>query len=688
MKWTTHYSLPALISKGRVIAAGCETVSFDLFDTLLIRRIHDPDLLKPATARYISSLADCSGVQISWPKVQKLRDSIEQRHRQETGRRYEDYEACYPRFMEELLQRIFADQYDEQLLERVTLYELGVENSMLVPRQELVQWLEELHGQGKRIFIISDVYLPAEHLEKLVEHAGILHLVEKVISSADTFLAKASAKAYPLLLEQFGLDYSSWLHIGDNPHSDGLKAAEVGIRALVIRDGREKWRKAVGKRYFNYSGGRPFWKGRVLQQLMLPLEAENTDHDALYVAGYTFLAPVISGFVQQLAEQVQRLGIKKIFFLSREGWLFKQVWEKITPQLYPPEQLPAVEYLYVSRMALAGAGCAYQGLTRANADIAFLPAGNRDFRDVCRIFSLEEEPLESHLLRFKLHVDTPLSPLHEGYRPEDRLAFNELLEDQEFQDAVRKQCRPRNDALQCYLEDVGFYDHDDVALVDIGWLGTIQRFLVDGIRHRSDAPRCHGFLLAATRGIKYPTTPDNYVQGGIYDRYCFDMAGSTIQYCRDLFEEACRAPHPTLNGYRLTSGEGKAGYELVFRCTDDETGRAEQEQDRHYRSLQQGLLEGAQRYGAAAAVLGFSLEELKPWLNYLLVSRMAFPRSVEIDEIRFKHHLDDFQGKHVPKAACRKMQQHLWDRSFTALRWLPGLRLRYFISEIRARLRE
>lgn len=684
MKWTTYYSLSSLIKQGRRLAQSCETVSFDLFDTLLVRRIHNPDLLKPAVARYISSLADCQGISFDWPQVQKLRDVIEQRHRQETGRQFEDYEACYPRFMAELLEQIFGSRYDDKLLERVTAYELAVENSMLVPRRDLVDWLQELHDQGKRIFIISDVYLPADHLEKLVEHAGIVHLVEKVISSADTFLAKASAKAYPLLKEQFNLEYSSWLHVGDNPHSDGLKAAEVGIRALVLRDGREKWRKSIVKRYLNYSGGRPFWKGRALQQLMLPLEAENIDREDLYVAGYTFLAPVISAFVHQVAERTRELGIKKIYFFSREGWLFKQVWEKITPWLYPAEMLPEIEYLYVSRMALAGASCACQGLTRTNADISFLPAGNRDFRDVCRIFNLDVVPLTSHLVRYKLRPDTPLSPQHEGYCPKDREAFNELLEDAEFQEEIRLQCRPKNDALQRYLEDMEFYAQQDVALVDIGWLGTIQRFLYDGIKHRQDAPRCHGFLLAATRGIPYPTTPQNYVQGLIYDRHHFELAGSAVMYCRDLFEEACRAPHPTLNGYKLTD----KGYELIFRQTDDETGRAEQEQDAHYKPLQEGLLDGARRYGAAAAVLGFLPAELKPWLNYILVSRMAFPRTAEIKEIRFKHHLDDFQGKHEPVSISQKLQRHLWDRSSAALRWLPGLRLRYFISEIRARLRE
>ena len=179
MKWTTHYRLSSLIKQGRQLAKSCETVSFDLFDTLLVRRIHDPDLLKPAVARFISFLAQSQGISLGWPQVQKLRDAIERRHRQETGLQFEDYEACYPRFMAELLEQIFSSHYDEKLLERVTEYELSVESSMLVVRQALVDWLHELHGHGKRIFIISDVYLPADHLEKLVEHAGILYLVEK-----------------------------------------------------------------------------------------------------------------------------------------------------------------------------------------------------------------------------------------------------------------------------------------------------------------------------------------------------------------------------------------------------------------------------------------------------------------------------------------------------------------------------
>lgn len=680
----TFYSLKKLIAEGRRKSPAIRVITFDLFDTLLIRRIHDPDLVKLPVARYIACLAEDAGLNWSWNRVQKLRDTIEKSHRRKTGEQFEDREACYPEFMQETLETIFGNQMNEELLARVTDYELAMESTMLVPRKEFVVWLRELKEQGKRIYIISDIYLPASHLEHLAAHAGLMEYAEAVVSSADTFLAKASGRAFPLLQEKYSLDPGSWLHVGDNPISDGLRPAEFGIRTLVLHDSDEKWRKAIVKRYYNYGDGRPFWRGRALQQLMMPLEAENDAHHPLYIEGYNFFAPLIGAFVQQIAERCRELKIPKIFFLSREGWLFKKVWEAIIPTLYPDGRLPDIEYLYVSRMALAGTSCAYQGLTLTNADIAFLPLGNSDFRDVCRIFDLEVEPLLPHLQRHKLAPDTTLSPHHDGYEPRNKLCFNEMLEDEAFQAAIREQTRKSNDALQLYLEDSGFFGSDDVAVVDIGWLGTIQRFLYEAIAHRDDRPRCHGFLFGATRGIPYPTTPDNYIEGLLYDRNRFDLAGSSVLYARDIFEEVCRAPHPTLNRYRLTDN----GYDLEFRRVDDSTGRAEHEQDEQYFPLQAGIIDGARRYGAASALLGYSLPDYKPWLNYLMTSKLAFPKTAEIMELKHRHHLDDFHGGKKPLPQYTKSQQHLWDRKSSALFLSPLLRTRYFLRHIKDRLNE
>lgn len=684
MNVETYYSLEALINAGKRKSHEKEIISFDLFDTLLIRRIHDPDLVKLPVARYIASLASQRGLNWSWQKVQQLRDTIERRQRAETGRDYDDHEACYPRFMTSLLQQIFNDQFEEQLLTMVTSYELSMENSMLVPRHPLTQWLGELAAAGKRIFIISDMYLPASHLKVLVQHAGLLDLVEDVISSADTFLAKASGLAYSMIAEKYSLRTEAWLHIGDNPHSDGMRAAKAGIDALIIHDPREDQRKSVVKRYYNYSDGKPFWRGRLLQQLMAPMEGENIPRPPLYCEGYNFLGPLVGVFVQQIAQLSRRNNITKVFFLSREGWTFKRYWEKIMPTLHPAGGLPEIEYLYVSRMALAGSSCAYQGLTKTNADIAFLPPGNRDFRDVCRIFSLTPETFTPHLHNYGLTAETCLSHIHDGYDPDNRKRFEEMLADPLFQDEVKKQTLPANQAMQRYFEDVGLFDHERVAIVDVGWLGTIQRFLFEAIAHRQDCPKCFGYLFGATRGIPYPDSDKNSLEGVMYDRDRFDLAGSTLFYARDIFEEACRAPYPTLNGYKLRDD----GYELVFRQTDDEIGRAEIEQDSYFAPLQQGIIDSADRFGAAAALLHYSFIDYKPWVNYLLVNKLAFPSAREVVRIRHKHHLDDFHGKKTPKADFNKGLVPLWDRSQLQLRFNPLVRARCFFRHLRERINE
>jgi predicted HAD superfamily hydrolase len=684
MAFTTYYSLQSLIAAGREKAGDKEVVSFDLFDTLLVRRIHDPDLVKLPVARYIADLAGRQGLSWNWRKVQQRRDAIEQRHRAETGRKFVDHEACYPRFMAELLGEIFQSSFDDVLLDKVTGYELAMENRMLVPRQLLVDWITELAQAGKRIFIISDMYMPATHLRQLVRHAGLDELVEEVVSSADTFLAKASGKAYPMMAEKYRLRPAAWLHVGDNPFSDGLRAEEAGIEAMIVRDPGEDQRKSIGKRYYNYSDGRPFWRGRLLQQLMAPLEAENQPRSPLYTEGYNFLGPLIGVFVQQIAKLCREKEITKVFFLSREGWTFQRYWEKALPLLNPAGDLPDTHYLYVSRMALAGASCAYQGLIKTNADIAFLPSGNRDFRDVCRIFGLDPDRFVSHLSAYGLQADTCLSPVHEGYNPENRQNFDALLEDRDFQGEVKRQTRPTNEAMQRYFAEAGLFDHKNVAIVDIGWLGTIQRFLFEAIAHRPDCPTCFGLLFGATRGIPYPESDKNTITGIMYDRNRFDLAASTLYYAQDIFEEACRAPHPTLNGYKLT----EAGFDLEFRQTEDEIGKAEQVQDGYFAPLQQGIIDSAERFGAAAALLGYGFDDLKPWVNYLLVSKLAFPRAKEVASIRHRHHLDDFHGSKKPKADFGKGMVPLWSQCPAQLKFNPLLRIRCFFSHLRRIINE
>ena len=120
------------------------------------------------------SLARNAGHDWDWRQVQEKRDEREKAMRARTGERYADHEACYPQFMAETLQAIFGDSADDALLSRVTDYEIAMENTMLVPRRDIVAWLRELSAAGVRVLVLSDIYLPASHLQRLLAHAGIL----------------------------------------------------------------------------------------------------------------------------------------------------------------------------------------------------------------------------------------------------------------------------------------------------------------------------------------------------------------------------------------------------------------------------------------------------------------------------------------------------------------------------------
>ncbi|MBW2133346.1 MAG: hypothetical protein JRG88_12590 [Deltaproteobacteria bacterium] len=682
MEFTTFHTLEKLLDAADKAAASCDTISLDIFDTVLIRRIHNPDMIKPAVARFIARLAVLYGKKgWSWEKVQALRDEKEAAQRAETAKKFVDHEARYPDFMTAVLNEVFHDQMTPAVLEKVTGYELALESAMIVPRAGFADWIRTLFKMGKNVFLISDIYLPSTHLKRLIQNVGLIDAITEVISSADSFLAKASGEAFPMIQKRYALDVHRWMHIGDNPISDGLRPVQFGIKAFVLNDKREKRRKTVARMYTVFSNQSLFWKGRALHQLMLPLEAENSPRDPLYVDGYTFLAPLVGVFIQSILERARRGDIGRIYFLSREGWTFKKFWEKAVPFLAPEGGGPDVRYLYVSRLALAGPSCAVQGIPQTKADIAFQPPGNRDMRDFCRVFGLDMDPLMPLMRRYGLSPEDALSPLHQGWSQNNRFKFVYLVEDRDFQEEVRRQTRPAHQALMRYLEMEGFFEHRDVILVDVGWTGTIQRFLFDAIRHRSDKPRLHGYLFAAGRGIPYPSTDENHITGVLYDKDRFDFAASTILNVRDFFEEAFRAPHPGLKGYRVT----ETGQVLEFRNENDGAERAETAQNAHYHPLQQGILDGAPRFAAAAAVTGFCAEEIKPWIRYLLVSRIAFPKTREIQRIRHKHHLDDFYGKHPVPKRFLKQQKRLWDESLASLRFNPWIRLKYYLFKERIR---
>ncbi|MFT5112109.1 MAG: putative HAD superfamily hydrolase [Parasphingorhabdus sp.] len=674
MSIETHYSVADLVSTANSQLENVDCVSMDIFDTLFIRRVHNPDQIKWPVAKFIADVARQQGIQIDTAQCLDIRNQLEQEQRDRNGKTFPDHEARYDDFMQACLKEIFEERVPEDFFEEVAALEMRMESSVIVVRQELAAWLESLKQQQKRVLLISDIYLTSNYLQLLVDDNGLTNYVEGIISSADNFHAKASGATWPLIKERYGIDPERWIHVGDNLISDGSRPSEFGLRSYILKDLQEKHRHSVVKGLYNKTRHNALLRGRYIQQLMMPLEDENEQVPELYLDGYNFLGFVLGYYCLSILEHCRKNHINRIFFCSREGWTIQKVWDSMMPFIAPEGNYPESSYLYVSRIALAKASCARNGLSHLSAKTALLPASSRDFRDICRVFSLDFEPLMEHLERHDLSASELINPSHGDTTPASRRKFSELLGDAYFQDEVKRQARPAQLKLESYLNQEGFFDHPDVGLIDIGWLGTIQHYLVDAISHRLHKPRVHGLLLGATRVMPYRDNHESRVHGMLFDQGRFNFSESLITTIKDIFEESCRAPHPSVIGYERKYME----VEPVFRDVNDEVALQEAEQSKQFQPLRQGIFDAAPRFAAAMAISGYQSQQLRPWLHMLLTSRIAFPTSTEIARLRHESHQDDFAGSHVVPKAILKETRNLWDSSSRQFKWNPFIRFYYY----------
>jgi putative hydrolase of the HAD superfamily len=97
--------------------------------------------------------------------------------------------------------------------------------------------LRELRGRGLRLVVASnwDCSLPAA-----LRDAGLLELLDGVVSSAEAGVRKPDPRLFERALELAGCPPERAVHVGDSVSNDVAGAAAAGIRAVLLRRGVER----------------------------------------------------------------------------------------------------------------------------------------------------------------------------------------------------------------------------------------------------------------------------------------------------------------------------------------------------------------------------------------------------------------------------------------------------------------
>lgn len=322
----------------REIAAH-ESISFDIFDTLLTRKVLLPeDVFELAGHRLAAS-----GIKISNFKEKRIQSQSE------LGLTNPTLEEIYDKFQRKYK---IAPETAKQCL----AMEMTIESEVLIPREDMVELYQQCVAQGKKVSLVSDMYIPEELLVPILEKNGITGY-DSIYISCDKKQLKLQG-----LLETYQAEAKqadSFLHIGDHLIHDGICAGLAGMDYCLVAN---SYKMALKTAYrTSIEAAKTLEEhlmlglsvAKVLNSPFSSVEENGTIEIAAdYDYGYGFCGAVLSQFALFLYEEVKKEGFDDILFAARDGYLMQKMYDLLRERKPEDKDLmPKGIYFYTSRKA-------------------------------------------------------------------------------------------------------------------------------------------------------------------------------------------------------------------------------------------------------------------------------------------------------------------------------------------------
>lgn len=288
-----------------------DVISFDVFDTLVMRKV-----LRPADIFYLVG-QQAKGLDISASSFADRRIYAEH-HNVYEGNIFGIY-----RMLQDILQ--LTDQQRDRLLE----LEIEMERQLLILREEIADIFRYAVSQGKTVYLISDMYLPEPVLGKLLSGLGIIGY-EKLMVSCDFHCGKAFGLAHIYSKMVMG---RKCLHIGDNENADGTAFVKEGIDSFIIRSAfsLSKMSNLRNLTEYAYSKDEQNALGLLFSKILNSPFALNKGKGMIQVRtykewGYQFLGMYVVAYFDWLCREIKKNKLAGMLFPTRDGYLFYKLY--------------------------------------------------------------------------------------------------------------------------------------------------------------------------------------------------------------------------------------------------------------------------------------------------------------------------------------------------------------------------
>lgn len=272
-----------------------EVVSFDIFDTLLVRKVLEPiDVFK---------LMEAEEKEAGFAKA---RVYAERRARESLDKADVTLEDIYA----------FIPHRYRRLIEK----EKACERRMLVRNPIAWELYRAALNAGKRVIAVSDMYLDEAYLKGVLEEQGYDRLEHVFVSNAMN-ATKWTGKLFHAVAAQLHVKPKQFLHVGDNRQSDVEKAKDAGWQAFWLPQIRMQL-EAARKKYAASGTG-------IAASVHNSLVCRYADcGDPWHEYGYSLGGPIVLSFLMWIVRHAKASGVDHLAFVGRDGWILKEMYEK------------------------------------------------------------------------------------------------------------------------------------------------------------------------------------------------------------------------------------------------------------------------------------------------------------------------------------------------------------------------
>lgn len=505
-----------------------DVVSFDIFDTLLLRPVYQP--------RDMFYFLEKDNQVIDF---RRKRVRAEEWARNHTGKKNREINIF----------DIYNCLYNWCGLEpkNAALAEVETEKKLCFSHpfvRKLYQYALDNH---KTVIATSDMYIPKEYMKEILADNGYDDFHD-IFVSCDYEKSKYSGELYELVKKKYSGKHI--LHIGDNRYSDILVAKKYGLSTIHIQNVNRAGEKY--RRFQHQSFSQSVYCGLVDSFLYSGMsERIEKCHNAHFLYGFLCGGPLTYGLCQWLDDLALKKNADKILFLARDGFIFSEVYTKYFGNVKS-------KYIMASRQALLPVICCLDYdmyLQEAfYKRIVFAKMGIKETLHDVGIFQYFDDSLKKD---FEIAFSDNYS---------DWCYFKEWMLSK--QDDIKKIYENSLKAIEAYYDDV-IGDSKKIIMFDLGWRGTSILYLKKYLEKTHENLDVYGAMLG---GQEMPMT-ENWISAHTIETYAFSEVKPTffsrvnnqkIMYLNERFflENMFTSTQPSLISY------GEENCKLEFEKID------------------------------------------------------------------------------------------------------------------------